>query len=158
MNHMKSTFLLLFSSIVILAQEPIEKPPKWEYDGFSYADFGTGEEHSYFSVLKELNPKLHVELRGFYDSYRTSDVLDISYRLRWRPTKKIFLFSGIGLQRQRDKRGRAPLTPARILYGVGFEPKKNINIEADYGLNYNVNNAGLDIPPNIISIKAKYRF
>jgi len=159
------SFLLLIS-FVVRGQEPIEKPPldptgsyKWEYDAFSYADFGTGEEHSYFSVLYKLNPELHAELRGFYDSYRTSDIFDVSFRAKWYPTKKVYLFTGVGAQLQRNKGGlNLPIMPVRLFNGVGYEPKKNITIEAVHDLNFNKNSAGLNATPNLFSLRGKYRF
>lgn len=147
-------------------QEPIEKPPlnlaepsNWEYDAVFYADFDTGEEHSYFSVLYKLKPELYAELRGFYDSYRTSDVFDVSYRVKWYPTKQIYLFSGAGVQLQRTKGGlNLPTMPVRMLNGMGYEPKKNISIEAVHDLNFNKNGAGLNATPSLFSLRGKYRF
>jgi len=166
MEHWKLFLFLLFVSHVLMGQLPAEKPPlnsglgsDWEYDGFSYTDFGTGEEHSYFSVLYKLNPKLHAELRGFYDSYRTSDIFDVSVRMRWYPTKKVYLFSGVGMQRQRGKGGiELPIMEVRMLNGVGYEPNKKITIEAVHDLNFNTNNAGSNATPSLLTLKGKYRF
>ena len=166
MYRSKLYFFLLVASFVMHGQEPIEEPPldptglsKWEYDAFSYADFGTGEEHSYFTVLYKLNPKLQSELRGFYDSYRTSDVFDVSLRAKWYPTKKLYLFSGLGAQLQRNKGGLdLPIMPVRLFNGVGYEPKKNITIEAVHDLNFNKNGTGLNATPNLFSLRGKYRF
>lgn len=159
-------FFLLFVSLVLTGQEPVGEPPlnltgpsNWKYDAFSYADFGTGEEHSYFSELYQLNPKLRAELRGFYDSYRTSDVLDVSHRVRWYPTKKLYLFSGVGVQFQRNKGGlNLPIMPVRMLNGVGYDPNENISFEAVHDFNFNKNMGGLNASPNLFTLKGKYRF
>ncbi len=157
---------LLFVCSMAFGQVHEEKPPlsspedsKWEYDGFSYANFGTGEEHSYFSVIYEMNPKLKAELQAYYDSYGTSDILDLSYRVRWYPTKKVCFFSGIGAQMQRTKGGLGiPIMPLRMLNGVGYEPKKNISIEAVHDLNFNASSTGLNATPVLFTLKGKYRF
>lgn len=159
-------FCLLFVSTILTGQELIEKPPltpagisNWEYDGFSYADFGTGEQHSYFSLMYKMSPSLYSELQGFYDTYRASDVFDVSLRVRWYPTEKVYLFSGLGVQTQRAKVGKGlPIIPVRMLNGVGYEPNKNISIEAVHDLNFNQNSSGLNASSNLFTLKGKYRF
>lgn len=140
----------------MIGQEPIEKP-ELEYDGFSYVDFGSGEEHSYFSVVYKLSPKLHTQLRGFYDTYRAYNVFDVSYRVKWNSTKKLYLFSGVGVQTQQTKGIiDLPIMPLRMLNGMGYDPKKNISIEAAHDLNFSKNSGGF--APSLFSVSGKYRF
>ncbi len=149
-----------------MGQVPVEEPPldsttksRWEYDGFSYADFGTGEEHSYFSLMYKMNPSLYSELQGFYDSYLTADIVDFSYRIRWYPTKKLYLFSGIGVQIQRLKVGSGlPVVPVRMINGVGYEATNSISVEAVHNLNFNKNAAGQNASSSLFTLKGKYRF
>jgi len=156
-------FLLLYflSCSFAKGQTAPEPPPpvkqiqqRWAYDSFSYADFGTGEQHSYFSIVYKLNPTLHAELRGFYDTYRAADIMDFSLRVKWYPSKKFYLFSGLGIEAQRAKVGRLPNMPIRMLNGVGYDVHKNINIEAVHDLNLNAK-SGM---PNFATLKGKYRF
>lgn len=159
MKYKKLTLLLLFLPFVILAQEPIEKCSQWQYDGFSYADFGTGEEHSYFSISRQLSSQFYVELRGFYDKYRVSNIFDLSSRVKWHPTKKLYFFSGIGIQKEQKIGGQGlQIMPVRMLNGVGYELKKNINFEAVHDLNFNANSAGLNATPSLFTLRGKYRF
>lgn len=151
----KSLVFFFFTSLVATSQTFVEETaPKWSYDAFSYTDFGTQEQHSYFSILYELNPKLHAELQGFYDTYRTADVFDLSVRMKWYPAKKVYLFSGLGMQMQRDKGfGGLPIMPLRMLNGVGYKPNSNMIIEAGHDLNFSQN-----ATPSLITLKGKYRF
>lgn len=166
MYNSRLVIFLLFLTSIVTAQEPIERPPlnptgvsNWEYDGFSYPDFGTGEQHSYFSLMYKMNPNLYTELQGFYDTYRTSNIFDISLRVRWYPAKKVYLFSGIGVQIQQSKVGEdIPVMPLRMINGVGYEPNKNISIEAVHDLNFSKNNSGLNASSNPFTLKGKYRF
>lgn len=159
MSFEKITLLLLFATIAIYGQEPKEKPPKWEYEGFSYVDFGTGEEHSYFSLTREMNPKLHQELQGFYDSYRASDVTVFSYLMKRFLSKKVYAFSGVGLQIERSKfEVSGPKFSGRMMSGFGFEPKKNISIEAVYDYNFNTTLPGINSAPSSFILGGKYRF
>jgi len=162
MYNSRFVLFLIFIGGQELVNEPLsnlERISKWSYDDFSYADFGTQEQHSYFSVLYELNPKLHAELQGFYDTHRTADVFDLSTRIKWYPTKKVYLFTGIGFQMVRQKGfGSIPTMPVRTFNGVGYEPNKNISIEAVHNLNFNKNRSGLNATPSLLTFKGKYRF
>lgn len=158
-------FCLLFVCLIIRGQEPMEKPQdpanasNWEYDGFSYADFGTGEQHSYFSLMYKMNPNLYSELQGSFDTYLTADIVEFSYRLRWYPVKKIYLFSGVAIQGQRPKIGPGlPVVPVRIFNGVGYKPLENITIEAVHDLNFNENKVGKNAGSSLFTLKGKYRF
>lgn len=155
-------FFLVFVSLIMTGQEPIERPPlnpsgisKWSSDGFSYTDFGTQEQHSYFSILYEINPKLYAEVQGFYDTYRIADIFDVSARMKWYPSEKVYLFSGLGVQLVRSKGfgDGVPTMPVRMLNGVGYETNKNITIEAVHDLNFSNNGA-----PSLFTLKGKYRF
>lgn len=149
------SFIFLFLGFILTAQEPVEEASKWKYDGFSYADFGTGEEHSNFSLLYKVNPKLQVELQGFYDTYRVSDVFDVSFRVKWYPVKKIYLFSGLGTQVQGLKLGASlPRMSAYMMNGVGYEPTNNISIQAVNDINLNKNSGS----SGFLKLKGKYRF
>ncbi len=166
MFNLRFVLFLFFIHMVLIGQELIEKPPvdslaisKWSSDGFSYADLGTQEQHSYFSVLFELDPKFYAELQGFYNSHRISDVLDLSTRVKWYPVKKVYLFSGVGIQVDRTKGfGGLPIMPTRMFKGVGYEPNKSIKIEAVYDLNFNTTNAEFNATPSLFTLKGKYRF
>lgn len=165
MNRLFSLFFCLSLNSIAIGQVIFEPspakpiPPRWAYDAFSYADFGTGEEHSYFSVVYKLNPKLHAELQGFYDSYRGFDLTAFSLRAKWYPTKKLYFFSGAGVRIQRSKIGNdSPTVPFQILNGVGYEPNGNITIEAVHDLNFNENSDGLNATPSLFTLKGKYRF
>jgi len=158
MSTTKFSFLLLFISLTLTGQQSVEESAevsRWAYDAFSYPDFGTGEQHSNFYLLYKLNPKLKAELQGFYDSYRIADVFDVSFRVRWYPKKKVYLFSGFGTQIERSKvEGGLPIMPLYMTGGVGFEASKNIDIEAIYDLNLS-ENGGL---PSVFRVRGKYRF
>ncbi len=105
-------------------------------------------------MLYELDPKFQVELQGFYDTYRTADIFDLSARMKWHPIEKVFLFSGLGLQIQRGKGFvELPTMPVRMLNGVGYKPNSNMTIEAVHDLNFSQNGT-----PNLFTIKGKYRF
>ena len=159
MNPKRITLLLLFATIIIYAQEPKEKLPKWEYEGFSYVGFGTGEEHSCFSLGLEMNPKLHQELQGFYDSYRASDVSVFSYRMKRFLSKKTYAFSGFGLQIERSKfEVSKSKFSGRMMNGFGFEPQKNISIEAVYDYNFNTVLPGINGAPSSFILGGKFRF
>lgn len=159
-------FLMIFLVSIAYGQENTEEfstnetgISNWQYDAFTYADFGTGEQHSYMSVIYELNPKLYLELQSYYDAYRSGDILDTSFRVRWYPVKKIYFFTGFGTQLQHAKVGKGlPVTPFRMVNGFGFEPNKNMSIETVHDLNFNTNSAGFNSTPNLFSIRGKYRF
>ncbi|TMM55922.1 hypothetical protein FEE95_14835 [Maribacter algarum] len=159
-------FCTMLMSWVAMGQSPVEEPPldsatksRWEYDAFSYADFGTDEEHSYFSLMYRMNPNLYSELQGFYDSYLSADIVDFSYRVRWYPTKKVYFFSGVGVQIQRPKVGPGlPVVPVRVMNGVGYEPTNSFSIEAVHCLNFNKNAAGQNASSSLFTLKGKYRF
>ena len=153
------TFLVLLATFVISGQESVENIASWKYDGFSYADFGTGEAHSYFSMTYKINPQLYAELRGFYDTYRTSNVFDLSYRMKWYAGKKMYLFSGIGVQKEQRIGGQGiSIMPTRMLNGFGYEPNKNMRIEAVHDLNFNTKSGGLNATPSLFTLSGKYRF
>lgn len=165
MSYLRLLLLTLFMSSSILGQGIFEPPPvkpknpRWVYEAFSYPDFGTGEEHSYFSIIYKLNPTLHMELRGFYDTYRSQDVFDTSFRMKWYPTKRVYLFSGLGMESIWDKlRGGPPATSYRMLNGAGIEPNENITIEAVYDQYFDKNSAGLNATPSLLTLKGRYRF
>ena len=161
MKCLYSILLCFLSCSLAVGQTVLEPPPpvkpiqhRWAYDSFSSIDLETGEEHSYFSIVYKLNPTLHTELRGFYDTYRVADVMDFSLRVKWYPSKKFYVFSGVGVQAQRAKVGKLPIMPIRMLNGVGYDVHKNISIEAVHDLNFS-SDKGM---PNLTALKGKYRF
>lgn len=163
MNQLRLLFLCLLSSSLLFGQGIFEPPPVkptnpgWAYETFSFVDFGTGEEHSYFSIVYKLNPNLHFELQGFYDSYRATDSTDFSVRTKWYPTKRIFLFSGLGARIERSKIGDStPQMSYRTLNGLGYEADENLSMEAVHDLNFG--GAGLNAAPSLLTLKGKYRF
>lgn len=168
MRNLRFVFLILLTSSMLMSQSNIEEPSentlgvsRWSYDGFSYADFGTQEQHSYFSVGYQLTPKLQAELQGFYDTYRTSDVFDLSVRLKWYASQKMYLFSGVGLQIEQKKvSGQSPalIMPARMLNGVGYDLNNNMQLEAVHNLNFGANSSGSNGTPSLLKVKGKYRF
>ncbi len=168
MRNLRFTFFTFFTMSLLMSQSVDELPSesslgisRWSYDGFSYADFGTQEQHSYFSVMYRLSPKLQAELQGFYDTYRTADIFDISLRLKWYPSEKMYLFSGVGLQIEQKKvLGESPVLsmPMRVLNGVGYELNDAMQLEAVHDLNFNANSSGSNGIPSLLKVKGKYRF
>lgn len=165
MRNLRFVFFIFFITSWLIAQSGNEEPSEnsvegssWSYDGFSYDDLGTQELHSYFSVNYRLSPKLHAELQGFYDTYRTADVFDLSLRFKWYPSDKMYLFSGVGVQmEQRKVPGQSPVSsmPMRMLNGFGYELNTNLELEAVHDLNFKGSSNGV---PSLLKVKGKYRF
>ena len=154
---MRKVFCLLFLLLGYFShsQKPKEKPPRWFYDGFSFANLGTGEQHSYFSLRYVIDPRLQAELQGFYDTYRASDVFDASFRVRWYPSKEIYLFTGLGAQFEREKVQKSyPIIPLYITNGIGFEPANNFDIQV---IN-EVDISGKGGVSGFLKVNGKYRF
>lgn len=158
-----NTFFVLLLCCALRAQSPVEKESsdlssnsKLAYAARTY-QLGMGEEHSYFSLTNQLSPKLQTELRGFYDTYRSGNVFDISYRAKWYVGKKLYFFGGAGLQMERVLNGGPIFTP-KISSGIGYDINKNIGIEAVYDYNFNSVSPAFNASPSGLKLSGKYRF
>lgn len=165
-------FYLLSGCLITLGQEPVEKEllnsPRTstlQYDAFSYADLGTGEKHSYFSVLYQLNPKLEAELRVFYDTYQISNRVRAEFLLKKYVTDKLYIFSGLEIEAETKVMPGRSILPPRLgaIGGVGYDVNDNFLLEAKG--NFQLNNSPLGVfgerlvkMPEVYTVGGKVRF
>ena len=128
-------------------------------EDFAYPVFLDEEMHSSFTVGYEFDAKFLVELQGFYDTYRLSDVFGMNFRSRYYFSSKFYLFSGIGLEIERDKYGLRPPPPRiKTTNGFGYDVDNKFSLEAKHDLHFNKTNFGNYGTPNLFSISGKYKF
>ncbi|MFK7812197.1 MAG: hypothetical protein AB8B59_06860 [Maribacter sp.] len=165
-------FCLLLVSLVVIAQEPEDKVPlnpsspyNWEHGSFSYADLGTGKEHSYFHITYQLNPKLFAELQVFYDSYTFSNRLRAELQLKRYLTQKLFVFSGLQIEAETMVMPGNRILPPRIgaKAGVGYDVNDNFLLEVKS--NFQLNKSLIGVfgerqirMPAVYTVSSKYKF
>jgi hypothetical protein len=100
-----------------------------------------------------------VELQSFYDTYRLYDVSDSRLRIRHYLGNKLYMFSGIGIEAEKDKHGFRPPPPrVKLINGFGYDLNEKFTFEAAQDLHFNKANFGNYSTPNLFSVCGKYKF
>lgn len=167
MNSISHSGLLFFSILQLYAQDFSGKnvdvddgnTNSLHIEDFSYPVFFDGEVHSNFTVAYEFDTEFLIELQGFYDTYRLNDVFDLSLRSKYYLSNKLYFFSGIGLEKERDKHGfRPPPLRVKLINGFGYDIDQKFSLEAKQNLHFNKTNFGNYGTPNLFSLSGKYKF
>lgn len=159
-------FFFFFMGLVTLwGQNPLGliKNDNMTLEGFSYP-LSFGEEHSSFLINYDMSNKLDIQSENFYDTY----VLSNRYRTvllgKFYPTERLYLFSGLELEREAEKYIFERLSPrVGFITGAGYEFQENIFIEARSNLQLNNSKMGSFgepfIPtPRVHTLGGKFKF
>jgi len=128
-------------------------------DSFAYPVFMDNEMHSQYTIGYKLDDKFMVELKNFYDTYRTFDVHRIELKLKKYVGDKLYFVNGVAMERELDKHGFKAAKPRYIMTnGVGYDLNKNVMMEVNHDLNFNKSNIGTYGMPSLFSVKSKIKF
>ncbi len=163
--------VFFFSGLVgLYGQEPkpdplgLVKQNNLTIEGFSYPLFLDSEEHASFLINYDLFEEMDVLLEGFHDTYVNSNRFRTALLGRYYLTERIYLLSGLELEREAKKDGGTPLSPRLgILSGAGYEVQENFFLEARANIQFNDSKLGsLGEPviptPALYSLGGKFKF
>lgn len=171
-SHLKVPKILFFfmGLVVMYSQEPkpdplgLMKQGNLNIEGFSYPLFFSNEEHSSFLINYDLSEELDVLLEGFHDTYIVSNRFRTALLGRYYLTEKLYLLSGMELEREAKKDGRTPLAPRiGVISGAGYEVQENFFLEARANIQFNDSKMGsfgepLIPTPALYSLGGKFKF
>jgi len=168
MHSIKFGCLFLLTSVFLTAQEPLlqtNSPANLGFDGLLYPNFGTAQQHSYFSITYDLKPGLHTQLRVFYDTYQISNRVRAEFLLKKYVTDKLYIFSGLQIEGETQVLKGQRFLPPRLgaVGGVGYDVKENITLEAMGNFQLNDSPAGvfgerMIRMPQVYTLASKIRF
>lgn len=122
--------------------------------------FGTSEQHSNFTMKYNINPKFSFELQGSYDTYILADVFKVSFLPKKYFSKRLYLFSGVEIESERDKLSLnlSPPPQLKLKNGIGYDLNTNFQLQFEQELHFNKSKVGIYSNPRLFSLKGKVNF
>ncbi len=159
-------FWLLFS-IVINSQEQKEMETQFPvaFSGLTISDFAypivwwSSEQHANFKFSHRVNKNIFLEWQGEYDTYLIADVFKTPLLTKIYITDRLYLYTGIELEMERDKL-QIDLPPPQFKFknGWGYDIKSNFSLEVEHDLHFNKSVYGAYGTPSLLSLHGKFKF
>ncbi|WP_276165907.1 hypothetical protein [Zobellia alginiliquefaciens] len=142
-----------------LGQYQLAKSSKFYTNGFAYPVFMDNEMHTQATIGYQFDDNFMMELQNYYNTYRTHDLHRAELELKYYLNNKLYLFSGVAIEKSLDKHGQeAPKPQFMLTNGVGYEVKTNTMMEARYDLNINKNENKAPGKSSMFSVLSKFKF
>lgn len=121
--------------------------------------FWSFEQHSNFVIKYGINSRFSLELQGYYDTHIFADVFRIPIIAKVYLTKRMYLFSGIEIESEKDKFNLGlPPVQLKLKNGMGYDVNTNFQLQFVHDLHFNKSNVGIYGNPELFTFSGKIKF